>query len=139
MRVRRGGPTREATGGTTVAPVAPVEPWPAPPAGTWLVMASPRTRPELLPLIDQRLRGLLAGRLRLLDVPGEDGLVDHLDPGAVVVVEDGVLDDAVGRLPGGHALAEGLVARVERRVDLVDQVRADRDDALLREHRLGLL
>src|SRR3954467_12817013 len=80
-RRRPGGRTRVATGGDTVAPVAPVEPWPAAPVGSWLVMAlPPRTRRPLLALVDQRLRGLLALSLRRLDVAGEDGLVDHLDP-----------------------------------------------------------
>src|SRR3954447_10511970 len=124
-RVRRrrcGGRARRATGGVTVAPVAPCV---APPAGSWLVMAVPPPCRGLLRLVDEGLRGLLPGGLRILDVPREDGLVDHLDPGTVVVVEDGVLHDAVRRLALGHHVAEDLVARVLGRVDLVDQVRAD--------------
>src|SRR3954465_5028781 len=94
-RRRTGGRVAAATGGAT-----PVAAWPAPPAGgSCLVMAC-----FLLPragsgaLVGQRRGGLLTGRLGLLDVPGEHGLVDHLDPGTVVVVEDRVLNHAVGRL-----------------------------------------
>src|SRR3954469_22181312 len=86
---------------------APVTASPAPPeGGGCLDMAAPPPAYRLGALVDQRLRGLLAGRLRAFDVAGEDGLVDHLDPGAVVVIEDRVLDDAVGRLALGHHLAE---------------------------------
>src|SRR5436190_10229524 len=94
---------RRRAGGRYVAATdapTPVAASPAPPAGgSCLVMAASLSLPDGSgPLVDQRLRGLLAVGLGALDVAGEHGLVDHLDPRAVVVIEDGVLHHAVRRL-----------------------------------------
>src|ERR1035437_9576168 len=50
------------------------------------------------------LGGLLRLRLRSLGASAEYGLVDHLGPGSIVVIEDGVLHDAVG----GATLAQSI-------------------------------
>src|SRR3954471_16374404 len=123
---------RRRTGGRRVAAiggVTPVAAWPAPPAegSCWVIARSLLPRRGSGSLVDDRLGGLLTVGLRLLDVTTEDGLIDHLDPRAVVVVEEGVLDDAIGRLALGHHLPEDLVGRIERRVDLVHQIGADGD------------
>src|SRR4051812_44659849 len=137
-RGRAGGSRIAATGAPTPAAASPVPP----PGGACLLViacSSPSRDARSGALVDQRLRGLLAGRLGLLDVAGEHGLVDHLGPRPVVVIEDRVLDHAVGRLALGHHVAEQLVPRIERRVDLVDQVGADGDDPLLGEYGLRRL
>src|SRR6266487_1180146 len=70
-------------------------------AGTVLIAPSYADAP-LLRLVEQRLGRLLPGGLGALDVAAEDRLVDHLRPGAVVVVDDRVLDHAVRRLALRH-------------------------------------
>src|SRR5215203_6175996 len=89
--------------------------------------------------VDQSLCRLLAVRLGGGDVPPEDSIVDHFDPGAVVVIEDGVLDGAVRGLADAHQSAELLVYRALRIVDLGQQVVAHLHRAVLRKESLSLL